>query len=307
MEITENQVAENSAQNTPNNRRDAGYSSHNQHSLAGSLPPAFKDIQNFKKSNDVCPTCGAKRRREAVICGIKYSFHVMCKCEQAKRDQEQKEQENQDKMRRIEKLKKLSLLGERYKFVTFENSETGISPSFDVAFNRCKKYCELYEETIKNGCGIYLFGDKGVGKTHLTACMANYLMSKCVPVLFTNLFEISKAVKSTFNRDSGQTEQVLTSKFSNIDVLFFDDLGTEIFTKNLGDTWLQGLLFDLINKRYNRKKATIFSSNHSLNSLINERGIMEKTVDRISEMTSGAVMKISGKSLRNESTNKILF
>lgn len=264
-------------------------------------------VRNTPNSEEVCPTCGQRLRREAVICGIKYSFHVMCKCEQAKRDQEQKEQENQDKMRRIENLKKLSLLGERYKFVTFENSETGTNPSFDTAFNRCKKYCELYEQTIKNGYGIYLFGDKGVGKTHLTACMANYLMSKCVPVLFTNLFEISKAVKSTFNRDSSQTEQILTHKFSNIDVLFFDDLGTEVFSKNSSDTWLQGLLFDLINKQYNCKKATIFSSNHSLNSLINERGIMEKTVDRISEMTSGAVMNISGKSLRNESTNKILF
>ena len=210
-------------------------------------------------------------------------------------------------MRRIEKLKSLSLLGERYKAATFSNSKTGINPSFDIAFNRCKKYCELCEETVKNGCGIYLFGDKGVGKTHLTACMANFLLSKCVPVLFTNLFEISKAVKSTFNRESSQTEQILIQKFSNIDVLFFDDLGTEIFTKTSGETWLQGLLFDLINKRYNNQKATIFSSNYSLNSLINERGIMEKTVDRISEMTNGAVIKITGVSLRGKTDSRILF
>ena len=38
-------------------------------------------------------------------------------------------------------------------------------------------------------------------------------------------------------------------------------------------------VIDLINKRYNNKKATIFSSNYSLNSRINERGILEKTVD----------------------------
>ena len=137
--------------------------------------------------------------------------------------------------------------------------------------------------------------------------MANFLISKCVPVIFTNLFEISKAVESTFNRSSSQSEQLLIQKFSNIDVLFFDDLGTEIFTKTSGETWLQGLLFDLINKRYNNRKATVFSSNYSLNSLINERGIMEKTVERISEMTSGAVMKIAGKSLRNALKNQAMF
>ncbi len=263
--------------------------------------------QNTRSNEDICPICGKNRRREAIICGIKYSFHVMCECEEKQEKVASEEREKLDKMRKIEKLKSLSLLGERYKSVTFSTSKTGMNSSFDAAFNRCKKYYEIYEETVKNGYGIYLFGDKGIGKTHLTACMANFLLSKCVPVLFTNLFEISKAVKSTFSRESSQTEQILIQKFSNIDVLFFDDLGTEIFTKTSGETWLQGLLFDLINKRYNNQKATIFSSNYSLNSLINERGIMEKTVDRISQMTSGAVMKITGSSLRGKTDTRNLF
>jgi len=272
------------------------------------LESSAQSIPNDKqKSEEFCPVCGEKLRREAVICGVHYSFRVMCKCIQEKEEQEQKKQEQLEKMRKIESLKKLSLLGSRYKNVTFESSKTGVNSSFDTAFKRCKKYCEIHEETIENGYGIYLFGDKGVGKTHLTACMANDLMSKCIPVLFTNLFEISKAVKSTFNRESSQTEQNLIDKFSSVEVLFFDDLGTEVFSKNSGETWLQGLLFDLINKRYNNQKATIFSSNYSLNSLINERGIAEKTVDRISEMTNGAVMKITGKSLRNEPIKSLLF
>lgn len=137
--------------------------------------------------------------------------------------------------------------------------------------------------------------------------MANFLLSKCVPVLFTNLFEISKAVKSTFNRDSSQTEQILIEKFSSIDVLFFDNIGSEIFSKNSGDTWLQVLLFDLLNKRYNNQKATIFTSNYSLNQLINERKIIEKTVDRINEITSGAIIKISGESFRREKSREVIF
>lgn len=263
--------------------------------------------QNTLSNQDLCPICGKNRRRETVVQGVKFSFHVMCECEEKQQQDAEERRKNREKMQKIEKLKSCSLLGERYKSVTFSNSKTGVSASFDVAFNRCKRYCENYEETVKNGCGIYLYGDKGVGKTHLTACMANFLLSRCVPVLFTNVFEISKAVKSTFNRDSNQTEQILIQKFSNIDVLFFDDLGTEIFTRNSGETWLQGLLFDLINKRYNNRKATIFSSNYSLNALINERGIMEKTVDRISEMTNGAVIKITGGSLRGKTDNRILF
>ena len=306
MQIMEKAAQNLVAQSTQNSQRDAGFSSFNRCGLT-KVPAEPKAMQGSKKAADICPTCGKNRRREAVICGVKYVFHVMCECEAKQEEAEKEAREARDRMRKIEKLKSLSLLGEKYKTVTFERTQTGINPSFDAAFNRCKKYCEFYEKTVKNGYGIYLFGDKGVGKTHLTACMANFLISKYVPVLFTNLFEISKAVKSTFSRESSQTEQALIEKFSSIDILFFDDLGTELFTRSSGETWLQGLLFDLINKRYNNRKATIFSSNYSLNALVNERGIMEKTVDRISEMTSGAVMKITGRSLRSRFKDQNLF
>ncbi len=140
--------------------------------------------QNIPNSEEICSVCGAKILRTAEFMGIKRTFRVMCKCMQKQQEEEKIRQENQERMRKIEKLKRLSLLGERYKNATFENSKTGINSSFDGAFKRCRKYCELYEETIKNGYGIYLFGDKGVGKTHLTACMANDLIAKCVPVFF---------------------------------------------------------------------------------------------------------------------------
>lgn len=268
---------------------------------------AFSNCTEDQDTSDICPSCGANFRRNAVICGVNFSFRVMCSCEKEKLKKAEEEQKIREKLHKIRELKALSLFGERYKNASFQSSKTGINPSFDKAFERCKKYCELFERTVKEGYGIYLFGPKGAGKTHLTACMANFLLSKCVPVLFTNLFEISKAVKSTFNRASSQTEQILIEKFSSIDVLFFDDIGSEIFSKNSGDTWLQGLLFDLLNKRYNNQKATIFTSNYSLNQLINERKIMEKTVDRINEMTSGAVIKISGESFRREKSREVIF
>ena len=105
-------------------------------------------VKSILNNDDICPTCGKNRRREAIICGVKYSFHVMCKCEEKREKAAKENLENLDKMRKIEKLKSLSLLGERYKAVTFSNSRTGINPGFDAAFNRCKKYCELYKETV---------------------------------------------------------------------------------------------------------------------------------------------------------------
>jgi len=182
-----------------------------------------------------------------------YEFFVECKCER------------EAKLKaKIQKLKNLSLLGKRYENVTFENSKTGLNTEFDKAFNRSKKFCENHKEIIQSGSGMYIFGDIGTGKTHLTACIANELLKNCVYLLFTSLFEISKAVRSTFNKNAEKTEQDLIKQFSSVDVLFFDDLGTEKLTKNQDDTWLQCLLFDLINHRYNARKTTIFSSNYSI-------------------------------------------
>ncbi|BED91701.1 MAG: ATP-binding protein [Candidatus Azobacteroides pseudotrichonymphae] len=253
-----------------------------------------KDEQNSNKKPEkvtrYCKNCGEPNEKEVFekMFDNWYTVHSFCKCE--------KEAEFKRKMN---VLIKNSLLGERYKNVSFENSKTSINPTFDIAFNRCKKYCEIYKTVKENGIGIYLFGPSGVGKTHITACMANELIKNLVSVLFTNLFEISKAVKSTFNKDSKQTEQKLIDQFSNIEFLFMDDLGAEIFTRNQEDNWLQSLLFDLINKRYNAKLPTIFSSNYSLNELINQRQLSKRTISRITEMTKGAVMKIEGKDLRN--------
>ena len=118
--------------------------------------------------------------------------------------------------------------------------------------------------------------------------------------MFTNLYRISKAVKSTFNKNSVKTEQQLVDEFTNIPFLVFDDLGSETFTSKQDDSWLQGLLYDLINERYNSNKPTIFTSNHDLNGLVAQRKIMEKTVDRLQEMTRGAVIHIEGESLRSK-------
>jgi DNA replication protein DnaC len=124
----------------------------------------------------------------------------MCKCEEAKQAAEEELQKQRQKSERIKNLKSLSLLGRRYENAAFENSEIGMNPSFDTALNHCKKYCENFRQMLETGQGIYIYGEFGVGKTHLTACIVNELMTNFVPVLFTNLFEISKAIKTTFGR-----------------------------------------------------------------------------------------------------------
>lgn len=227
-----------------------------------------------------------------------FTARCLCNCQKEAFEKKEREEKAKKRLEYVKALQKASLIGERYKKVTFSETETGHNSDFDAAFIRCKRYCEVADIVLKDGLGIYIYGQSGTGKTHLTACMANDLMSRLKQVLFTNFSEISKILS-----EDKQNE----NKLATIDFLFIDDIGTErVQTKN-GDLQMQEKIYDIVNKRYNNKKPIIFTSNYPIADLATERGIAAKTVDRISEMAS-AVLKINGVNYRlKEQKTKLPF
>ena len=250
-----------------------------------------------------CSKCHTLRVTQDIIQGFGKRMPVWCDCMREKERKEKEREEHNKKAQELDRLRSASLLGERYKNATFDTTDKAVSEDFLKAYSRCKGYCDIAEEALKKGYGIYIYGNSGTGKTHLTACMCNELISKSQQCLFTNFFEISRLIRSTFNKNI--EAEVVIKRICDIDFLFIDDLGTEVLRKNGEDNWLQEQVFDIINKRYNNRKPTIFSSNHSLNELITERGMMEKTVDRIMEMST-AIIKLNGTSYRAKN-RKALF
>ena len=238
-----------------------------------------------------CKKCNTPR----VCRGFNRMVRCVCRCKAEERDKALEIERQKEKQRKIEKIKRMSLLGEKYKDVSFDNTGTEHNESFAIVYGRCKKYCEVAQKVLKEGIGIYLFGTKGAGKSRLTACMANKLMDNYYTVLFTNFSEISKYIRNSFNSKI-ESEYDFIERLTNIDFLFIDDFGTELVTKNDQDLWLQEKVFEIINKRYNNNKPIIFTSNYSLRQLLEERGIAEKTIDRIAEICE--VMKVEGASYR---------
>lgn len=267
-----------------------------------------KDKEYYLKDNlKYCVKCNEPLETIIIhpFTGEERKVNCVCQCTIEEMKKEEERIKNIETQIEIERLQRSSLLGDRYKNVEFSNTKTGSNITFDKAFKRCKNYCEVSNKVLKDGYGIYIYGDSGTGKTHLTACMVNELTKQKKPVLFTNFFEISQIIRGTFK--SSESEMNMIDKIANIDFLFLDDLGTERVTKNGEDTWLQEKIFEVLNKRYNNKKPTIFTSNYSLEELINDRGLMEKTVDRILEMST-LILKIEGESHRiNSRNNEIPF
>ena len=125
--------------------------------------------------------------------------NCICKCIQEQMRKEEEQRRSFEKQQEIEKLQKNSLLGDRYRNTTFEKTQLGNNDMFDHAFIRCKNYCEISSKVLEEGYGMYIYGDSGTGKTHLTACMVNELTKQHRQAMFTNFFEISQIIRGTFN------------------------------------------------------------------------------------------------------------
>lgn len=261
--------------------------------LINSVDPDTEYIAN----NEIyCKNCNTPR----TCFGITQIVRCMCKCQKAEYEKKANEAKQKEREKRVERLKNASLLGERYQHTSFDQTDVH-SANFKVVYDRFRKYSEVADEVLNRGIGIYLYGNKGAGKTHLTAALANALMEGLHGVVFTNFAEISEKIRSTFGtgRDS---ERAFMDKLAEIDFLFIDDFGTELLTKGEQDRWLQEKVFEVVNKRYNNKKPIIFTSNYSLLEMIDKRGLSDKTADRIFEVCE--LMKLEGESYRAKAKNK---
>lgn len=268
--------------------------------LTDELLATLDKNEEYVKDNEIwCKKCNHRRTRF----GFRSKIRILCPCQAEERDKQYESDRQSQRQRRIAELKKASLLGNEYENATFDKADV-YSDNFAAAYARCKKYCEVADKVLEKGHGIYIFGDHGTGKTHLTACMANALLAQGYPVLYTSMGEISKAIRSSFNK-KGMTEQEFMERLREVDFLFLDDFGTERVTKNDEDLWLQEKVFEVVNSRYNAMKPTIFTSNYSLAEMVTDRGLAGKTADRIRQKC--VTLEIKGKSYRSKLRNKTEF
>lgn len=214
----------------------------------------------------------------------------LCECDRAKIRAEEEYRAKVLRVAKINDLKKQSLLHDRYNNALFEKSEP--LPQH----RKLKEYADAAARNYTNGTSLYLNGKCGTGKTHSMACVANVLMDKLYSVHFTNFNNIVRDIKSTFNSRSKRSEQDIFEVLTDVDFLFIDDIGTEYIKDK--DGYIQSIIYDVINTRYNKYKPCVFSSNYSIIDLCGLSNIEERTGQRIYEMTKGNVIEFNGRNFR---------
>ncbi|HEX8355606.1 MAG TPA: ATP-binding protein [Pyrinomonadaceae bacterium] len=135
--------------------------------------------------------------------------------------------------------------------------------AFNYAFRLVREYPSVER-------GLLLMGPVGVGKTHLAVAILQGLMEKGVPCLFYEFGALLKEIQDSYNKVSNTSEMSVLAPVYQAEVLVLDELGASKPTD-----WVRDTMMNIIGKRYNDKRLTIFTTNY----LDSRRNPAEETLE----------------------------
>lgn len=153
-----------------------------------------------------------------------------------------------------------------------------------------RQYAENFE--LEKSGSIIMMGNTGLGKTHLSSAMGGVIISKGNDVYYTGAVEmLSEFETERFGYDRSGEASSATDKYFTCDLLIIDDLGTELINQ-----FTTSCLYNVINSRLIKKKATIINTNFSRDEL------RKKYQDRITSRIFGeyTVLPFLGTDIREK-------
>lgn len=121
---------------------------------------------------------------------------------------------------------------------------------------------ELQGFKSSSNLGYYLYGDMGVGKSYLAACVSNAFAKDNINVAYVHVPSLMNYLKQLFNRPEAM--QYAINSLCRIPLLVLDDLGAEPITSWSRDE----ILLTILNDRLENKRKTIITSNYIPNKLV---------------------------------------
>lgn len=138
-----------------------------------------------------------------------------------------------------------------------------VNPLNVNAYSFAKEFLQSYK--FGGGfTGMWLCGQKGVGKTFLMACLSGSLSKRNVGVTFVSIASMINKTMNSLTQYNEDKFKIL-AKYKKAEVLIFDDMGTEYLTSWIFDQ----ILFEILNYRMNHKLATFFTSNYTVEDYTN--------------------------------------
>ncbi len=123
----------------------------------------------------------------------------------------------------------------------------------------CRIYAQEFDLSSES---LYLYGDAGLGKTHLALSIANVVLERGFDVLYVS------AQKAFMRLDEERRNWTSSGYFNTLlraDLLVLDDLGTEFL-----NAYLHSRFYELVNTRMHHR-PTIYTTNIGSQALLQQR------------------------------------
>lgn len=158
--------------------------------------------------------------------------------------------------------------------------------AMEIALRKCHEFVDTFSDDFRN---ILLYGDTGVGKTFLSHCIAKELIESSRSVIYFSASQLFDALAKTAFSKKDETDTDNANHIYDCDLLIIDDLGTELV-----NSFTTSQLFICLNERILRRKATIISTNLSLEDI--KSIYSERVFSRIS--SNYAMLRLTGDDIR---------
>lgn len=154
------------------------------------------------------------------------------------------------------------LQSENFQTLSYEYYDGDHLSHFKNAVITCQNFIKNFNSDYHN---LFFYGTVGTGKSFLSNCVARELIENGHSVIYFSasaLFDLLSRYSFDYKNKEEQRERY--NDLYQCDLLIIDDLGTE-----LTNQFVASQLFSLLNERHMGKKATIISTNLSLEELRN--------------------------------------
>ena len=203
-----------------------------------------------------CDKCGEDKPQTQVehpFTNKMHWVHCACPCEIKEMEDMKEWQKKHAKRVRINRLLKLSSAMDDIKSMTFDNYQS--RSGTEESFKEVRHAIDNFEERGK--LGVFIFGETGNGKSHLTAAGGNELIKKGYAVIYITEKDLFSRLQATKNFRNEESFQEIMGACLDADLLIWDDfMSTQRLSAEEKD-WI----FQIINGRERANKPIWATSN----------------------------------------------
>jgi DNA replication protein DnaC len=174
-----------------------------------------------------------------------------------------------------------SVIPPRYRGVSFDRppvSDMARDLQTKIAVNEVRSFVDDLDARLREGRGLWLFGDTGTGKTTLAMLISKAALEAGRTVAIYSLPKLLARIRRTYDSEPGGDSYLsFFERLTSVDLLHIDDLGAE-----KRSDWVLEQLYALVNERYEAQRSILITTNLPHPEL--EEQIGSRTVSRLTQI-----------------------